>query len=212
MQSDLLGAYALGLRNLLLITGDPPQIGDYADATAVYDVDSIGLTNMVHSLNNGLDVGGKSIGSPTGFLVGVGCNPGAVDNEDELKRFYYKVEAGAEFALTQPIFDVAMLERFIDRTKDSRIPVIAGIMPLASAAAAEFFTNEIPGCPVPRGILDRLKSAESAAAARAEGIRIAQELVRDIRGMVQGVQVRGPFEEYDTAIQVLNSPPVYSHA
>ena len=122
------------------------------------------------------------------------------------------MEAGAEFALTQPIFDVAMLERFIERTKDSRIPVIAGIMPLASAAAAEFFTNEIPGCPVPKSILDRMRTAGSPAAARAEGIRIAQELVRDIRGMVQGVQVRGPFEEYDTAIQVLNSPPVYSHA
>ncbi len=204
MQADLLGAYALGLRNMLLITGDPPQIGDYPNATAVYDVDSIGLTNMVSRLNHGLDMGGKSIGSPTGFLIGVGCNPGAIENDDELKRFNYKVEAGAEFALTQPVFDAAVLERFLARIKGSRIPVIAAILPLESYTSAEFFKNEIPGCPVPAPILERMRRAETPAAARAEGVKIAQELVRDVRGMVQGIQVRGPFEEYATAIQVLN--------
>src|SRR2546428_6444561 len=138
MQSDLLGAYALGLRNLLLITGDPHQIGEHSDATAIYEVDSIGLTNMVHRLNQGLDVGGKSIGKPTGFVVGVGANPGAINNDEELKRFYYKVEAGAEFALTQPVFDVAVLERFLRRIEDCKIPVIVGLLPLSSYKMAEF--------------------------------------------------------------------------
>ena len=127
MQADLLGAYALGLRNLLLITGDPPQTGD-VDISAVYDVDSIGLTNMVYRLNQGIDVGGKSIGKPTGFVIGVGANPGAINNDEELKRFYYKVEAGAEFALTQPVFDVAVLERFLRRIEDCKIPVIVGYL------------------------------------------------------------------------------------
>ncbi len=204
MQADLLGAYALGLRNLLLITGDPPPTTDYVDATAVYDVDSIGLTNMVSRLNQGLDVGGKSIGKPTGFVVGVGANPGAINNDEELKRFYYKVEAGAEFALTQPVFDVAVLERFLRRTEDSKIPVIVGLLPLSSYKIAEFLNNEVPGCSVPEPILERMRKAESPEAGRAEGIRIAQEILEKIQGMVQGVQVRGPFEQYETAIEVLS--------
>ena len=203
MQADLLGAYALGLKNLLLITGDPPQTGDYPDATAVYDVDSIGLTNMVGRLNHGLDVGGKSIGAPTGFLIGVGCNPSAIDNEEELKRFYYKVEAGAEFAVTQPIFDVNLLERFLNKIRDCRIPIIAGIQPLLSNSAAEFFSNEVPGCSVPAEILARMRNADHALGAKAEGMKIASELVQRVRGMVQGVQIRGPFEEYDTALHIL---------
>jgi homocysteine S-methyltransferase len=205
MQADLLGAYALGLRNLLLITGDPPQIGDYTDATAVYDVDSIGLTNMVSRLNRGLDVGGKSIGLPTGFVIGVGVNPGAVNNDQELSRFRYKVEAGAEFALTQPVFDPAVLERFLRRIEDVKIPVIVGILPLGSYKLAEFYNNEVPGCSVPESILTRLRGAGTVEATRAEGIEIAQEILRQVRSMVQGVQIRGPFEEYSTAISVLSS-------
>lgn len=204
MQSDLLGAYALGLRNLLLITGDPPQTGDYPDATAVYDVDSIGLTNMVHRLNEGVDVGGKSIGKPTGFVIGVGANPGAINNDEELKRFYYKVEAGAEFALTQPVFDVAVLERFLRRIEDCKIPVIVGILPLANYKTAEFLNYEVPGCSVPEPILERMRRAEDPEAARAEGIRISQGILERIRGMVQGVQIRGPFERYETAVEVLS--------
>jgi methionine synthase / methylenetetrahydrofolate reductase (NADH) len=204
MQADLLGAYALGLRNMLLITGDPPQVGDYPDATAVYDVDSIGLTNMVNRLNQGIDVGGKSIGQPTGFVVGVGTNPGAINNDEELKRFYYKVEAGAEFALTQPVFDHAVLERFLRRIEDCRIPVIVGILPLPNFKTAEYFNNEVPGCSVPEPILERLRRADNPVAARAEGIRIAQEILERVQGMVQGVQIRGPFEEYETAIEVLS--------
>jgi homocysteine S-methyltransferase len=203
MQADLLGAYALGLRNMLLITGDPPQIGDYPDATAVYDVDSIGLTNMVSRLNQGLDVGGKSIGDPTGFVVGVGVNPTAINNEQELKRFYYKVEAGAEFALTQPVFDPATLERFLRRIEDSKIPIIAGILPLPSYKTAEFLNNEVPGHSIPESILERVRLAENTHSSRVEGVKIAKEILHRIRGMVQGVQVRGPFEEYPTAIEVL---------
>jgi methionine synthase / methylenetetrahydrofolate reductase(NADPH) len=204
MQADLLGAYALGLRNLLLITGDPPSTGDYVDATAVYDVDSIGLTNMVHRLNQGLDVGGKSIGKPTGFVVGVGANPGAINNDEELKRFYYKVEAGAEFALTQPVFDVAVLERFLRRIDDCKIPVIVGLLPLSSYKMAEFLNYEVPGCSVPDSILERMRKADTPETARNEGIRIAQSILEKVAVMVQGVQVRGPFEHYETAVEVLS--------
>ena len=204
MQADLLGAYALGLRNLLLITGDPPSTGDYVNATAVYDVDSIGLTNMVHRLNEGLDVGGKSIGKPTGFVVGVGANPSAINNDEELKRFYYKVEAGAEFALTQPVFDVAVLERFLRRIEDCKIPVIVGLLPLSSYKMAEFLNYEVPGCSVPDSILERMRKAETPETARVEGIRIAQDILEKIQGLVQGVQVRGPFEHYETAVEVLS--------
>src|SRR5262249_30527061 len=153
MQSDLLGAYALGLRNLLLITGDPHQIGEHSDATAIYEVDSIGLTNMVNRLNQGVDVGGKSIGKPTGFVIGVGANPGVM-NDLELKRFFYKVEAGAEFVLTQPVFDAADLERFLERAANSNIPVIAAIVPLPNYKTAEFLNYEIPGCSIPNAILN----------------------------------------------------------
>ncbi len=200
MQADLLGAFALGLRNMLLITGDPPLTGDYPDATAVYDVDSIGLTNMVSRLNHGVDVGGKSIGTPTGFVIGVGVNPGAINNDEELKRFYYKVEAGAEFALTQPVFDPRVLERFLKRTQDCKIPVVAGILPLNSFRTAEYLNNEVPGCSVPDSILDRMRNAGT----REVGVRIAREILKDVRGMVQGVQIRGPFEDYKTAIEVLD--------
>ena len=209
MQADLLGAYALGLRNLLLITGDAPKGGDYPDATAVYDVDSIGLTNMVYRLNQGIDVGGKSIGKPTGFVVGVGVNPAvinAINNDEELKRFYYKVEAGAELALTQPIFDAAVLERFLRRVEDCKIPIIAGILPLGSYKMAEFLNNEVPGCSVPDSILDGIRRAEGEGPerVRAEGIRIAQDILENVQGMVQGIQVRGPFDRYETPVEVLS--------
>jgi homocysteine S-methyltransferase len=205
MQADLLGAYALGLRNLLLITGEPPHLGD---ATPVYDVDSIGLTNLVRRLNQGVDAGGKSLGKPTGFLIGVGVNPGTIDpaasnNDEELKRFHYKVEAGADFALTQPVFDVEVLERFLRRIEDCRIPVIAGILPLANYKTAEFLNYEVPGCSVPEQILNQMRRAANPEAARAEGIRIAHTTLTQVQGMVQGIQIRGPFEEYETAVEIL---------
>jgi homocysteine S-methyltransferase len=203
MQSDLLGAYALGLRNLLLITGDPPQAAEQVD---VYEVDSIGLTNMVSRLNHGIDVGGKSIGKPTGFVIGVGANPYAINNDEELNRFSYKVEAGAEFALTQPIFDVAVLERFLNRIQNSKIPVIAAILPLPNFKTAEFLNYEIPGSSIPEAILNRMREAQSKSPEHAmnEGILIAQELLERIQGMIQGVQIRGPFAHYETPLQVLS--------
>jgi len=205
MQSDLLGAYALGLRNLLLITGDTHQIGEHSDATAIYEVDSIGLTNMVNRLNQGVDVGGKSIGKPTGFVIGVGANPGAM-NDLELKRFFYKVEAGAEFVLTQPVFEAAVLERFLDRAGNAKIPVIAAIVPLPNYKTAEFLNYEIPGCSIPDAILNRMRDAQSKSPehARNEGILLAQEILERIHGMVQGVQVRGPFDRYETPVEVLS--------
>jgi homocysteine S-methyltransferase len=207
MQADLLGAYALGLRNLLLTTGDPHQVGDYIDATAVSEVDSIGLTNMVHRLNHGTDVGGKSIGQPTGFLIGVGANPATIINDpQDLRRFVYKVEAGAEFALTQPVFDPSVFERFVRSIEHCKIPLIVGILPLADYKTAEFLNFEVPGCSVPEAIMKRLRDAESRSveAARAEGIRIAQEILKEVRGMVQGVQIRGPFDRYETPMEVLS--------
>jgi homocysteine S-methyltransferase len=203
MQADLLGAYALGLRNLLLITGDPPQMADQVD---VYEVDSIGLTNMVNRLNHGIDVGGKSIGKPTGFVIGVGANPDAINNDQELNRFSYKVQAGAEFALTQPIFDVAVLERFLRRIENSSIPVIAAILPLPNFKTAEFLNYEIPGCSIPDTILERMRQAQSKGPDHAfnEGILIAQEILERIQAMVQGVQIRGPFAHYETPVQVLS--------
>ncbi len=207
MQADLLGAYALGIRNLLLTTGDPPQFGDYIDVTAVFEVDSIGLTNMVHRLNHGIDVGEKSIGKPTGFVSGVGANPGTIHNDpDDLSRFRYKVQAGAEFALTQPVFDVAVFENFLRRIENCKIPIIIGILPLPNFKTAEFMHYEVPGCSVPELIRERMRSAEAKGLeyARAEGIAIARELLQGVRGMVQGVQIRGPFDRYETPLEVLS--------
>src|SRR5829696_4354469 len=177
MMSDILGAAALGLRNLLLITGDPPKMGPYPDATAVFDIDAIGLTNLVSRLNRGLDPGGSAIGSQTSFVVGVGVNPGAADLEHELRRFYWKVEAGAEYAITQPVFDSAQLFRFLDHIEKEglRIPIIAGIWPLVSARNAEFLANEVPGVVVPEAVIERMRAASEKSKEHgvAEGIAIA---------------------------------------
>src|SRR5262249_5425737 len=156
IQSDLLGAHALGIRNLMLITGDPGRVGDYPDATAVFDVDSIGLTNVVTRLNHGSDLGGQPIGAPTGFHVGVSVNPAASNLDEELRRFDYKVQAGAEFVLTRPIFDVDTFERFLKRIEHARLPVIAGVFPFESARNAEFMANEVPGIRVPDALMERM--------------------------------------------------------
>jgi len=205
MLSDLLGASALGLRNMLLITGDPPKMGPYPDATAVFDIDAIGLTNLVRNLNRGMDPGNNPIGEPTRFVIGVGVNPVAIDPAHELKRFHWKVEAGAEYAITQPVFDPAQLEAFLDSIHDVRIPVIAGIWPLVSARNAEFLANEVPGVTVPKEILERMRKAndKSKEHALAEGIAIAREALDRVRGAVQGVQVSAPFGKVELALQVM---------
>ena len=202
MQADLLGAQALGLRNLLLVTGDPPKLGDYPDATAVFDVDSIGLTHMVRRLNLGLDLGGSPIGGSTSFLMGVGVNPGAVNLDYELKRFRYKVEAGAEFAVTQPVFDVTVFERFLEAIHDLKIPVIAGIWPLLSFRNAEFMNNEVPGCTVPDDLMERMRLADEAGRGRDEGLRIASEIFRHVRPLIQGAQVSAPGGRVGLALRV----------
>jgi len=205
MLSDLLGASAMGLRNLLLITGDPPKMGPYPDATAVFDIDSIGLTNLVSRLNHGMDPGGHAIGEPTRFVIGVGVNPAAIDAAHERRRFEYKVEAGAEFAVTQPVFDAEQLERFLASVKHVRIPIIAGIWPLVSARNAEFLANEVPGVVVPEAIVTRMRRAneQSKEHAAAEGVAIAREMLARVRGTVQGVQVSAPFGRADLAIAVV---------
>ena len=206
MLSDLLGAHALGLRNLLLITGDPPKMGPYPEATAVFDIDSIGLTNLVSRLNRGMDPGGNPIGEPTSFTIGVGVNPLAVDREYELNRFYWKVGAGAEYAITQPVFDAEQLVSFIDELKrrDIWIPIIAGIWPLVSARNAEFLANEVPGVTVPPTILQRMQRASERGKEHAlhEGIAIAREMFAAVRPYVQGLQVSAPFGKVDFALQV----------
>ena len=209
MMSDLLGAAALGLRNLLLITGDPPKMGPYPDATAVFDIDSIGLTNMVNKLNHGLDLGNNPIGCPTSFCIGVGVNPGAINLEEEIKRFEYKVEAGAEYAITQPVFDVAQLRDFLKLIEHVRIPVIAGIWPLVSYRNAEFLHNEVPGVRVTTSIMERMRRASDVGkeAARDEGLQIARESLLEVRDLIQGVQVSAPFNNVRYALEVFEALP-----
>ena len=207
MLSDLLGAAAMGLHNLLLVTGDPPKMGPYPDATAVFDIDAIGLTNLVRNLNRGLDPGGHPIGAPTRYAIGVGVNPAAIDPAVERQRFAYKVEAGAEFAITQPVFDPRQLERFLREVGPARIPIVAGIWPLVSLRNAEFLANEVPGVVVPDEILGRMRRANQASAehAVAEGIAIAREMLALVRADVQGVQVSAPFGKVALALQVLQA-------
>lgn len=204
MLSDLLGASAVGLRNLLLITGDPPKMGPYPDATAVFDVDAIGLTNLVANLNRGLDPGANAIGKPTSFVIGVGVNPAALDPAHEIHRFEWKVDAGAEYAITQPVFDPEQLERFLKTIAHVRIPVVAGIWPLVSVRNAEFLANEVPGVTVPDEIITRMRRAneKSKEHAVAEGIAIAREMFDRVREAVQGVQVSAPFGKVELALQV----------
>jgi homocysteine S-methyltransferase len=206
MLSDLLGAAAHGLHNLLIVTGDPPKMGPYPDATAVFDIDSIGLTNLVFRLNHGLDPGGNPIGDPTAFVIGVGVNPAALDPERELKRFAWKVDAGAEFAITQPVFDPVQLEGFLRRVEGFRIPIVAGLWPLASLRNAEFLANEVPGISVPADILKRMRLAQERGkeAALAEGVAIAREMLARVRPFVQGAQVSAPFGRVPVAVDVFS--------
>ena len=204
IQSDLLGAEALGIRNLICITGDPPKMGNYPDATAVFDVDAIGLVNIVANLNKGLDLGGNPIGAATAFVIGVGANPGLPNIDEEVRRFHYKVEAGGEYAVTQPVFDLSLLEQFLRMIEDCRIPVVAGIWPLVSVRNAEFMQSEL-GVAVPDDIMKRMARASTAEAARAEGVAIAREMLLAVRSMVQGAQISAPMGRYAAAMDVLEA-------
>ena len=204
IQSDLLGAHAMGLRNLLLITGDPGRVGDYPDATAVFDVDSIGLTNVVSRLNHGCDIGGQGIGAPTSFHIGVSVNPAAPNLDQVLRRVEYKVEAGAEFVVTRPIFDVRAFESFLKRIDHARLPVIAGIFPFESARNAEFLANEVPGVRVPDALLERMRRVDGPDTAAAEGIAIARGIAAELRGAVQGMQISTQSGDVDAALAVID--------
>lgn len=201
IQSELLGAHTVGVRNLICITGDPPRMGTYPDATAVFDVDAIGLSNIVNNLNCGLDIGGNPIGSQTALLLGVGANPGALNLDEEIRRFEWKVQAGAEYVVTQPVFDLDLLEAFLKRTAQFKIPFVCGIWPLTSFRNAEFMVNELR-VPVPEHYMERMRRAENAESARQEGIAIAREMVERVQPIVQGVQLSAPFGRYSMAIDV----------
>ena len=205
MQSDLLGGYAAGLANFLIITGDPPKVGDYPQATGVFDVDAIGLTQVTANLNRGSDIGGNPIEPPTGIFIGVGANPCAVEREREIDRYFRKIDAGAEFAITQPVFDVDALFRFLDRVEghSRRIPVIAGVWPLVSYKNAEFMNNEVPGVVVPRKILDRMARCRTKEESRRTGIDIARNTILRVSPRVSGFQVSAPLGSVETAIAVL---------
>jgi homocysteine S-methyltransferase len=204
IQSDLLGAAATGIRNLICITGDPPKMGNYPDATAVFDVDAIGLVNIVHNLNRGLDIGGNPLGTATSFVIGVGANPGVPNLDEEIRRFEYKVEAGAEYAVTQPVFDLSLLETFLRRIEHCRVPVIAGIWPLVSVRNAEFMKNELR-VSVPDSVVERMARAATPELAREEGIAIAREMLVAVRSMVQGAQISAPLGRYASAVDVLEA-------
>ena len=203
LQSDLLGAHAMGVRNVVLVTGDVPLVGDYSDATAVVDVDSIGLLNAVSRFNHGTDVGGQSIGQPTAFNIGVTLNPGAEDLDREMRRFEYKLEAGADFVVTRPVFDSRSFDRVAKKLEDAKLPVLLGLRPLDSVLDAEWMANEMPGSQIPDGVLDRMRRAQSPEAAAAEGIAIARDLYAGLKGRVQGVLVTALPGRIDRALDIL---------
>jgi homocysteine S-methyltransferase len=205
MQSDLLGGCALGLKTFLFITGDPPKLGNYPDATGVFDVDAIGLTRLARNLNNGFDAGGQSIGQPTAMVIGVGANPLSVEMDREIARFYGKIDAGAEYAITQPVFDVEALLRFLERANKhtAPIPIIVGIYPLLSFKNAEFMNNHVPGVSVPEAILTRMSKRTDKEDAIKEGIEIAREIRQKIGSQVAGFQVSAPLGRVNTALAVL---------
>lgn len=206
IQMDLIGSHALGIRNILAITGDPPKMGDYPDASAVFDIDSIGLIHLIQNLNRGLDFAGKPLGEKTSFVVGAGCNPGAVNPEVEIERLERKVKAGAEFIFTQPIYESETFEKFLKRTEHlSHIPLIVGVLPLASYRNAEFLNNEVPGMQIPKDIMERMAKASTKEAQRKEGIKIAQEILLHLRKhpRVKGVYIFPPFGKYQSVLEVL---------
>ena len=203
LQADLLAAHVQGIHNLVIITGDPPKLGDYPHATAVFDLDSIGLLRLVNGLNRGIDPAGKSFGATTRFACACGAEPAALDYDRELRRLEDKKKAGAEVIMTQPVYDPAVLNRFLDDTKHLGLPVLVGLLPLASYRNAEFLHNEVPGMSIPQSIRDRMQRAKKGAEARAEGIRIAQETLLEVAHRVVGAYIMPPLGRYASALEVL---------
>jgi len=203
LQADLLGAHALGIRNLVVITGDPPKVGDYPDATAVYDLDSIELLRWVDGFNHGVDPTGKRLDETTNFHVATGAEPGALDYDRELRRLERKVAAGADFIMTQPVFDPATMERFLDDTKELGVPVLLGLLPLASARNADFMHENVPGMNIPADVRRRLAEAGSGEQARAVGVEIARGNLLALKDRVQGAYIMPPFGRYEMAVQIL---------
>lgn len=203
MQADLLACAACGIHNILFITGDPPKLGDYPHATGVFDTDSIGMASVQRRLNCGLDLGGQAIDPPTATLIGVGLDPTALDQRREVERFRQKVDAGAEFAITQPVFDPDALLRFLDKVEGFGLPIIAGVWPLASLRNAQFMQNEVPGVVIPDSVMHRMGSVESREEQMAMGVRIAQEMVARLHQRLAGIQVSAPFGKIDTSLAVI---------
>ncbi len=203
IQSELLGAHAAGIRNLLLITGDPPKVGNYPEATGVFDIDSVGLISLANNLNRGIDLGGKELKEPTRFVIGAGANPAAPLFTREIDRVFEKAKAGADFFITQPVFDVELLQRFLEAVDSAGVPVLAGIWPLTSYRNALFLHHEIPGITIPEELRKRMQRCEGKDEALEEGIRIAGEIVAAIRPLISGLQVSPPFGRIETALKVL---------
>ena len=195
------------MRNILGITGDPPKLGTYPNATAVFDVDAIGLVNLINRLNHGLDLAGNPIGEPTGFSIGVGVNPGAINLDEELRRLDWKIEAGAEYMVTQPVFDIRLLEKFMKRVEHIKMPLLCGIWPITSYRNAEFMNNEVPGCSVPDDILDRMRKTTTREEGFAEGIKIAHETFEHVRDEVAGVQLAAPMGRIEGVMSILDTHP-----
>ena len=205
LQMDILAYHVSGLHNLVVITGDPPKVGDYPHATAVFDLDSIGILRLIQNFNHGLDPAGKDFGEPTRFLCACGAEPAAMDYDRELRRLELKKAAGAEFIMTQPVYDHAVLERFLADTAHLDLPVLVGLLPLASYRNAEFLHNEVPGMAVPEAIRDRMEKAGSGVSARAEGVRIAQETLEQVKDRVVGAYVMPPFGRFAAALEILST-------
>jgi homocysteine S-methyltransferase len=202
--AHLLGAHDLGVRNLVIITGDPPKMGDFPDATAVYDLDSIGILKLATRLNYGVDPGGKPLGATTSFLLATGAEPAALNYTREIARLKDKKTAGAELVMTQPVYSPEVLDRFLDDVAPLGLPVLVGLLPLASHRNAEFLHNEVPGMQVPESIRERMRKAGSGPAARREGVAIAREMLAAVRGRVSGAYIMPPLERYELALEVVD--------
>lgn len=209
MQADFLGAESFGLRDMLLVTGDPPKVGKYPDVTGVFDVDSIGMLSMATRLNGNIDIGGSQLSSGTAFVSGAGINPVAPFIEREIERAFQKAEAGAEYFISQPVYDIELLSSFIDKLKGTNVPVIIGVWPLASYRNALFLQNEVPGVEIPKHILDRMEKHTDKESARRDGVLIAREIVNSLRDKISGVQVSPPFGNINTALEVLQKDVLY---